>query len=135
MSSDSRRAALRCSCICTVVTWERPCLLAGHEHHRVPSLWGWCFSSGDLLVRDNGSSVLKHESHHTESIHELPMKSGRSYCLLRPCKKGKTIASRKDYSKACNGNSAKIFRALYPTAQPVSMRAEPGTRKSPKKKK
>lgn len=85
MSSNSRRAAHKRSCICTIVIWARPCLLVGHEHHHVSSLWGWCFSSGELLGRDNGSSVLKDESHHAEFIHELPKKSGRSYCMLRPC--------------------------------------------------
>lgn len=83
---------------------------------------------------DNGSSVLKDESHHTEFIHELPKNSGRSYCLLRPCEERKNIVSMRNWSKAWNGNSAKISKAVYPTAQPASMRAEPGTRKSPKKK-
>lgn len=54
-------------------------------------------------MRDNGNSVLKDESHHTEFIHELPEKSGRSYCLLRPCEERKTIASRRNWSKACKG--------------------------------
>lgn len=85
-------------------------------------------------MRNNGSSILKDESYHREFIHELPKTSGRSYCLLRPCEGRKTIASRRSWSKAWNGNSAKISKAVYPTAQPVSMRAEPGTRKSPKEK-
>lgn len=59
-------------------------------------------------MRDDGSSVLKDASHHTDFTQELSKLSGSSCCLLKPWGESKTIAWGRNWSKACKGLEAEL---------------------------
>jgi len=79
---------------------------------------GQCFPLGEHLVGDDGSSILKHASHYTDFIQELPKGSGSSCCLLRPWGERKTVARGRNWSKACKGLETQLKHPGQYSLQP-----------------